>query len=68
MIALSFSFIKNHLFLLKCWDLADTDLSIIKRIFITSFFSFFIFSNWFDNTDMKEYDDMYFKDDDNNES
>ncbi len=68
MIALSFSFIEDHLFLLEHWDLADTDLLIIKKIFIISSFSFFISSNWFDNINMKEYDDMYFKDDDNDKS
>jgi len=68
MIALSFSFIEDHLFLLKCQDSANINLSIVKKIFIISFFSFFISSNWFNNTDMKRYDDTYFKDDDNDES
>jgi len=68
MIALSFSFIEDCLSLLKCQDSANTDLLIVKRIFITSFFFFFISSNWFDNTDMKEYDDTYFEDNDNDES
>ncbi len=68
MIALSFSFIESCLSLLKCWDSANTDLLIVKRIFITFFFSFFISSNWFNNTDMKKYDDMYSEDDDNDES
>ena len=68
MIALSFSFIESHLSLLEHQSLADTDLSIVKEIFITSSFSFFISSNWFDNIDMKEYDDMYSEDSDNDES
>ncbi len=68
MIALSFSFIKSYLSLLKHQDSADTDLSIIKRIFIISSFSFFISSNWFDNIDMKKYDDTYSEDNDNDES
>ena len=68
MIALSFNFIKSHLSLSECQDSADTDLLIVKRIFIISFFSFFISFNWFDNISMKEYDDTYFKDDDNDES
>ncbi len=68
MIALSFSFIKNYLSLLECQDSADTDLSIVKRVSITSFFFFFFSSNWFDNISMKEYDDIYFKDDDNDEN
>ncbi len=68
MIALSFNFIKSCLFLLEHQDLANTDLSIVKKIFMISFFFFFISSNWFDNISMKEYDDMYFKDDDNDEN
>jgi len=68
MITLSFNFIKNHFSLLECQDSADTDLSIIKKIFITSSFSFFISSNWFDDISMREYDDMYFKDSDNDEN
>ncbi len=68
MIALSFSFIKSYLSLLKHQDSADTDLSIIKKIFIISSFSFFISSNWFDNIDMKKYDDTYSEDNDNDES
>jgi len=68
MIALSFNFIKSCLSLSEHWDSANTDLLIIKEIFIISFFSFFISSNWFGNISMKEYDDMYFKDDDNDKS
>jgi len=45
MIALSFSFIENCLFLLKHQDLTDTDLLIVKEIFITFSFSFLISSN-----------------------
>jgi len=68
MITLSFNFIKNYLSLLEHQDSADTDLLIIKKIFITFSFSFFISFNWFDNISMKEYDDMYFRNDDNDES
>jgi len=68
MITLSFNFIKNYLSLLEHQDSADTDLLIIKKIFITSSFSFFISFNWFDNISMKEYDDMYFRNDNNDES
>jgi len=68
MIALSFSFIKNHLSLLECQDSANTDLSIVKEIFIISFFSFFISFNWFNNISMKEYDDTYSEDSDNDRS
>ncbi len=68
MIALSFNFIKNCLSLSEHQDSANINLSIIKKIFITSSFSFFISSNWFNNTDMKEYDDTYFEDSDNDES
>ncbi len=68
MIALSLSFIKSCLSLLECQDSADTDLSIIKEIFIISSFSFFISSNWFNNISMKEYDDTYSEDSDNDES
>ncbi len=68
MIALSFSFIEDYLSLSEHQDLANTDLSIIKKIFIIFSFSFFISFNWFDNISMKEYDDTYFKDDDNDES
>jgi len=68
MIALSFSFIESCLSLLKYQDLTNTDLSIVKEIFITFSFSFFISSNWFDNINMKEYDDTYFRDDDNDEN
>jgi len=68
MIALSFSFIENCLSLSECQDSADTDLLIVKEISVTSFFSFFISFNWFDNISMREYDDTYFKDDDNDES
>ncbi len=68
MIALSFSFIENCLSLLKHQNLADINLSIIKKIFIISSFFFFISSNWFDNINMKEYDDIYFEDDDNDEN
>ncbi len=68
MIALSSSFIESHLSLLEHQDSADTDLSIVKEIFMTSSFSFFISSNWFDNTDMKKYDDTYSEDNDNDES
>ena len=68
MIALSFNFIENHLSLSEHWGSADTDLLIIKRIFIISSFSFFISSNWFDDISMREYDDMYFEDSDNDES
>jgi len=45
MIALSFSFIENCLSLLKHQNLADINLSIIKKIFIISSFFFFISSN-----------------------
>ncbi len=68
MIALSFSFIENYLSFSKHWDSADINLSIIIEIFIIFSFFFFISSNWFDNTDMKEYDDIYFRDNDNDES
>ncbi len=68
MIALSFSFIKSHLSLLKHQDLVNIDLLIVKRIFIISFFSFFISFNWFDNISMKEYDDIYFRNDNNDEN
>jgi len=68
MIALSLSFIKNCLSLSEHQDSADTDLSIMKKISVTSSFSFFISSNWFDNISIEEYDDTYFKDDDNDES
>jgi len=68
MIILSFNFIKSYLSLLKCQDLVNINLLIVKEIFIIFFFSFFISFNWFDNTDMKEYDDTYFEDDDNDES
>ncbi len=68
MIALSFNFIKNHFSFLKHQNSADTDLLIVKKIFIISSFSFFISSNWFDNISMKEYDDTYFEDNDNDES
>ena len=68
MIALSFSFIESHLSLLEHQSLADTDLSIVKEIFIISSFSFFISSDWFNNTDMRKYDDTYSEDSDNDES
>ncbi len=68
MITLNFSFIKSYLSLSEHWDSTNIDLSIVKRISITSFFSFFISFNWFDNISMKEYDDMYFKDNDNDKS
>ncbi len=68
MIALSFNFIKNYLSLLKCQDSADTDLSIIKEIFMTFSFSFFISSNRFNNISMRKYDDMYSEDSDNDEN
>jgi len=68
MIALSFSFIESHLSLSEHQDSADTDLLIVKEISVTSSFSFFISSNWFDDINMKRYDDMYFKDSDNDES
>ncbi len=68
MIALNFNFIKSCLSLSECWDSVNTDLLIVKEIFIISFFSFFISFNWFDNISMKEYDDIYFKDNDNNKS
>ncbi len=68
MITLSFSFIESCLSLLKHQDSANTDLSIVKRIFIIFFFSFFISFNWFDNISMKEYDDVYFEDNNNDES
>ncbi len=68
MIALSLNFIKNCLSLLEHQSLADTDLLIVKKIFIIFFFSFFISFNWFDNISMKEYDDTYFEDDDNNKN
>jgi len=68
MIALSLSFIEDYLSLSEYWDSVNTDLSIIKEISVISFFSFFISFNWFDNTDMKEYDDTYFEDSDNDES
>ncbi len=45
MITLSFNFIKNYLSLLEHQDSADTDLLIIKKIFIISSFSFFISFN-----------------------
>ncbi len=68
MITLSFSFIKSYLSLLKHQDSANIDLSIIKEIFITSSFSFFISFNWFNNINMKKYDDTYSEDSDNDES
>jgi len=68
MIVLSFNFIKNHLSLLECQDSINIDLSIIKKISIISSFSFFISSNWFDNISMKEYDDIYFENDNNDEN
>jgi len=68
MIASSFSFIESHLSLSEHQDLADTDLLIVKRIFITSSFSFFISSNWFGNISMRGYDDTYFEDNDNDKS
>ncbi len=68
MIALSFSFIKNHLSLLKHQDSANTDLLIVKEISVTSSFSFFISSNWFNDISMKEYDDTYSEDSDNDEN
>jgi len=68
MIALSFSFIKSCLSLSEHQDSADTDLLIIKKIFMISSFSFFISFNWFDNINMKKYDDTYFRDNDNNKS
>ena len=68
MIALSFSFIKNYLSFLEHWDSANTDLLIIKKISVIFSFSFFIFSNWFDNISKRRYDDMYSEDDDNNKN
>ncbi len=68
MIDLSFSFIEDCLSLSEYQDSANTDLLIVKEIFITSSFSFFISSNWFGNISMREYDDMYFEDSDNDES
>ncbi len=68
MIALNLNFIKSHLSLSKHQDLTDTDLLIVKKIFITFSFSFFISSNWFDNISMKRYDDMYFENDDNDKN
>ncbi len=68
MIALSFNFIENHLSLSEHWDSANIDLLIVRKIFITFSFSFFISSNWFDNISMKRYDDTYSEDDDNDES
>ncbi len=68
MIVLSFNFIKNHLSLSECQDSINIDLSIIKKISIISSFSFFISSNWFDNISMKEYDDIYFENDNNDEN
>jgi len=68
MIALNLNFIENHLSFLKHQDSANTDLSIIKKISVTSFFSFFISFSWFNNISMRKYDDMYFKDSDNDES
>ena len=68
MIALSLSFIKSYLSLSECQDSADTDLLIVKKIFIISSFFFFISSNWFNNISMRKYDDTYFKDNDNDES
>jgi len=68
MIALSFSFIKNHLSLLEHQDSANTDLLIVKEISVTSSFSFFISSNWFNDISMKRYDDTYSEDSDNDEN
>ena len=68
MIALSFNFIESHLSLLKYQDLTDIDLSIIKEISVTFSFYFFIFSNWFNNINMKKYDDTYSKDNNNDEN
>ncbi len=68
MIALSFNFIKNCLSFLEHQDSANIDLLIMRKIFIISFFSFFISSNWFDNISMRRYDDIYFKDNDNDEN
>ncbi len=68
MIALSFSFIENYLSLLKHQDSANIDLLIVKKISVTFSFSFFISSNWFDNISMKEYDDTYFEDNNNDEN
>ena len=68
MIDLSFSFIEDCLSLSEHQDSANTDLLIVKEIFIIFFFSFFISFNWFDNISMKEYDDTYFRDNDNDES
>ena len=68
MITLRFNFIESHLSLLKYQDLTDIDLSIIKEISVTFSFYFFIFSNWFNNINMKKYDDIYSEDDDNDES
>jgi len=68
MIALSSSFVESHLSLSECQGSADTDLSIVREIFITSSFSFFISSNCFNNINMEEYDDTYSEDDDNDKS
>ncbi len=68
MITLSFSFIESYLSLSEYQDSANTDLLIVKKISVTSFFFFFIFSNWFDNISMRKYDDMYFRNDDNDEN
>jgi len=68
MIALSFNFIESHLSLLKYQDLTDIDLSIIKEISVTFSFYFFIFSNWFNNINMKKYDDTYSEDNNNDEN
>ncbi len=68
MITLSFNFIKSCLSLSEHQGSADTDLLIVKRIFIIFSFSFFISSNWFDDISIKEYDDTYSKDDDNDKN